>query len=75
MVWQAWRCVSLQVELLPGPPVRLAREQRVAEHQALERLGLALEGVDEVPVVDHPAAPVVGERVPRASVSTSAPER
>ena len=49
---------QLQVELLPRPAVRLAREQRVAEHQPLERLGLALERVDEVPVVDHPAAPV-----------------
>ena len=58
MVWQAWRCVSLRGELLPGPAVRLAREQRVAEHQALERLGLALQRIDEVPVVDHPAAAV-----------------
>src|SRR5487761_2596981 len=48
---------ELQVELLPGPAVRLAREQCVTEYQALERLGLALEGVDEVPVVDHPATP------------------
>jgi len=49
-----------QVELLPGAPVRIAREQGVTEHQALERLGLALEGIAEVPVVDHPPAPVDG---------------
>lgn len=54
----SWR--ECQLELLPGTAIRLTREQRVTEHQALERLGLALEGVDEVPVVDHAAAPADG---------------
>src|SRR5450755_1435161 len=49
---------ELQVELLPHPAVRLAREERVAEDQPLERLGLALEGIDKVSVIDHPAASV-----------------
>lgn len=51
---------QLQVELLPGAPVGLAREQVVAKRQPLEGLGLALEGVDEVPVVELAPAPAVG---------------
>lgn len=65
---------QLQVELLPHPAVGLAREQGVAEHQALEGLGFALERGDDVPVVDPLAAPGAGHtRVPRTRVSTSAP--
>ncbi len=51
---------QLQIELLPGPLVRLAWEQRVTERQALERLRFAFEGVDEVPVVEHPATTGAG---------------
>jgi hypothetical protein len=53
------------VELLPHPAIRRTREERVTEDQSLEGLGLALQGVDEVAVIDHPAT--AAERRPGAS--------
>ena len=60
MVWQAWRCVSFRSSCSQVRRYASRGNSASRNTRPLNAWGLRLKRVDEVPVVDHPAAAVDG---------------